>query len=350
MYAAELSRIDIIESILKAGARIDECNDSGATACHAAVTYRHVDALKLLLTHGPNLAQLDANGHGLVEYSLRYTEEEKIWIMLVEAGAPLNDIPANLMSLFATRSTTALQSLINRGVVLSDTRDFEGKTPLHSAVHKRDCGAVLDMLINVCQVDLEARDVYGYTCTHVAAYVGNFVALCHFIAGGADVQCLASDQRTPLHMVSDRNSYECTVLLLGAGADVHAVDRAGTTAARAAAAESGDSVKNALLAADANLCGPLGVSVVDHNGVATARREIAAARRELSKLRLDIVRKRALQVCIGLQSRGLDSLQMCEILVHACGPVATVIAFHQWWEIAVTVKHFKSQSQLQSQV
>jgi ankyrin repeat protein len=77
MYAAELSRIDIIESILKAGARIDECNDSGATACHAAVTYRHVDALKLLLTHGPNLAQLDANGHGLVEYSLRYTEEEK---------------------------------------------------------------------------------------------------------------------------------------------------------------------------------------------------------------------------------------------------------------------------------
>jgi hypothetical protein len=52
------------------------------------------------------------------------------------------------------------------------------------------------------------------------------------------------------------------------------------------------------------------------------------------------VRQRALQVCVGLQSLGLDALQMCEIAQHSCGHVAHLIAFHQWWTIATTVKHF----------
>jgi hypothetical protein len=69
---------------------------------------------------------------------------------------------------------------------------------------------------------------------------------------------------------------------------------------------------------------------------------VESARREIAKVRLDFVRHRAWQVCIGLQSRGLDALQMCEILVHACGPVAPLIPFHQWWKIATTVKHFKA--------
>jgi hypothetical protein len=41
-----------------------------------------------------------------------------------------------------------------------------------------------------------------------------------------------------------------------------------------------------------------------------------AAHREIVKVRLDFVRHRAWQVCIGLQSRELDALQMCEILLH----------------------------------
>ena len=52
---------------------------------------------------------------------------------------------------------------------------------------------------------------------------------------------------------------------------------------------------------------------------------VESARREVAKLRLDFVRHRAWQVCIGLQSRGLDALP-----------------FHQWWKIATVVKHFKT--------
>ena len=78
-------------------------------------------------------------------------------------------------------------------------------------------------------------------------------------------------------------------------------------------------------------------------GLTVDATEFDIERREIAKTRLDFVRERALQVCIGLHSRGLDALQMCEILMYACGTLASVIPFHHWWTIATTVKHFLSQ-------
>jgi len=69
--------------------------------------------------------------------------------------------------------------------------------------------------------------------------------------------------------------------------------------------------------------------------------EIKVARRDIAKARIDFVRNRALQVCIGLRVLELDALQMCEILQFACGHLAHLIPFHVWWKIAITVKHFR---------
>jgi hypothetical protein len=107
-------------------------------------------------------------------------------------------------------------------------------------------------------------------------------------------------------------------VMLAAGADLDAADRNGETATTAA-------LRHQMTFDDA-----------EHS------EEVEAARREIVKVRLDFVRHRAWQVCVGLQSRELDALQMCEILLHACGPVAPMIAFHHWWKIATIVKHFKS--------
>lgn len=70
--------------------------------------------------------------------------------------------------------------------------------------------------------------------------------------------------------------------------------------------------------------------------------QVESARRDIARTRLDFVRDRAMQVCIGLQPLQLDALQLCEILRFACGPLARLITFHQWWKIVTTVKHFKS--------
>lgn len=70
--------------------------------------------------------------------------------------------------------------------------------------------------------------------------------------------------------------------------------------------------------------------------------EIDAARCQIAKTRLDLVRHRAAEICIGLQSLEINALQLCEIMMHSFGAVGSLIAFHQWWAIATKVKHFNN--------
>jgi len=101
--------------------------------------------------------------------------------------------------------------------------------------------------------------------------------------------------------------------LLAAGADLDVADNAGATARQ----------------------------VLARRGRTIDPDQVEAARRDIAKTRVDVVRCRAVQVCIGLQSLRIDALQMCEMLPLACGPVAPLIPFHIWWKIATTVKHFE---------
>jgi hypothetical protein len=73
--------------------------------------------------------------------------------------------------------------------------------------------------------------------------------------------------------------------------------------------------------------------------------EIDAARRRIAKARLDLVRERAFQICLGLQPLDINALQLCEILMHSFGALGSLIAFHQWWAIATKVKHFRDHKQ-----
>jgi hypothetical protein len=252
----------------------------------------------------------------------------------------------------AAVSTAIIEILMNHNVVVGDLRDDHAHTPLHYVVfHPPRDPAVLRMLIDVCGVDLEARNYQHETCTEIAVGYSGIDALRLVLWAGADVNS-AKDAEPLLHrsVWSRTRGFTRTVLLLAAGADVTARDRRGRTACHVAATQSAQlmSLVHAMVAAGAD------IDAADYDNE-TPRRRLAAsgltvdpeqvetARREIAKARLDLVRQRALQVCIGLQSRGLDALQMCEILQFACGPSAQLVAFHQWWAIATTVKHFKRQ-------
>jgi hypothetical protein len=76
--------------------------------------------------------------------------------------------------------------------------------------------------------------------------------------------------------------------------------------------------------------------------------EIDAARLRIAKTRLDLVRERAFQICVGLQPLNINALQLCEIMMHSFGAIGSVILFHQWWAIAVKVKHFRDHKQQSS--
>lgn len=139
---------------------------------------------------------------------------------------------------------------------------------------------------------------------------------------------------------------KCFELLLALGANVNLRGYSGETACREAAFYRNRAALCACLAFGADM------DEVDNFGRTTrdfvvrsgwrlpTDAEIDAARRRIARVRLDLVRQRAFQVCIGLQSLNLDALCMCEILMQSCGSFVSLIDFHQWWNIATAIKHF----------
>jgi hypothetical protein len=267
--------------------------------------------------------------------------------MLLAAGALLEEADPGHLCKFAGASTAAIRALRERGIVVRELVDVngDGGTPMHLAACRTRDVAILDMLVNDCGVDLEARDQFGETCVYGAVRDSNVRALRWLIEAGADVNCVSDhDDSTPLLANYD---YDCTTILLAAGADVEACDARGETALHWVAREmAGARLAHALLAGGADLDGTFHGTAARTKlarlGWTLNPDQVEVARRDIAKTRLDFVRHRALQVCIGLQSLELDALQLCEILLFACGPVAPLVPFHSWWKIATTVKHFRT--------
>jgi ankyrin repeat protein len=340
------SRTAIVTMLLGAGAHIDGTDDDGRTASFVATLCRNVPVLALLLAHRPNLEKRHAWFEKTpLQFSLEVGHlNDYMSTMLINAGASLDLDRARVRALlkFVSRSTSAIQALINRGFDVSQLRDRERCTPLHLMRPAKESAAAIataeaaSMLINVCGVDLEARNVDGCTCTFTAVENGDDVTLRCFIRAGADVNCVDRRGQTPLHLASD---YKCAILLVAAGANVSARDKCGETALHIAARHHFYSVLPAFVAADAD---PGDVNRRDIIVTDIDADQVETARREIARERLAFVRGRAMEICIGLQSLRLDALQMCEILQHSCGPLAPLIAFHQWWRMATTVKHFRA--------
>jgi ankyrin repeat protein len=348
--AAKRGMKDIVDILLRANARVDDIDERGVTACHAAAAWGDRDMLALLLVRQPKLDIVDVSGNTALCYAVSRTTDDGVRnaLMLLEAGASLTAVKPDDLCRFAATSTAAIQALIDYGVVVREIRNSDDVTPLHMAAWYGQDAAVFDMLVNVCGTGLDVRHVCDVTCLHSAASCGNVFAVRWLLHAGADVNSLTSDGSTPLHFV---RNYQCAVLLLAAGANLCARDNVGRTALHGvpkwAAPMRSLTAATALIAAGADL------DAADDTGEtarqALARRQLTIefdqveqARREISKARIDFVRDRARQVCIGLQSLRIDALQMCEILQFACGPVAPLIPFHIWWKIATTVKHLRT--------
>jgi ankyrin repeat protein len=298
LFAVRHSQNDVVDLLLRFGARIDDSDEDGRTACHVAAR-RNADLLALLLARRPNLGLKNATGQSALDLAVQESfGKTQNATMLIEAGAPLDSVGEHVLCQLAATSVASLQALLKRGVVVRALRDRDGRTPLHWACRERGRGQI-GMLVN-CGIDLEARDNRGKTCIHAAASKGNVRSLRWLVEVGANFHTLDQDGRTPLF--SAGHCYQCTVVLLAIGVDVHARDSGGRTAAHMWC--NAARVVPALVAAGADL------DSADFGGT-TARQLLAdladhgvdrvnAARRDIAKARLDFVRYRALQVCIGL--------------------------------------------------
>jgi ankyrin repeat protein len=358
--AASLGCVEIMTMLLDAGADINAVDErrSERTACHIAGFQRRFDALKLLVERGANLAVVDSDGESLLSDFAKKRASERFVILLLDAGAPLDGLsPANLMEL--VKSVAVFNRLIARGVNLITMRDGDGATLFHHVACNVTSEDDFRFLVNVCgNGAVHAVDNRGNTPFHWASFRGNELAMRVLVELGADIDRQDNDGRTALINVAGnvQSQSSCVELLLALGADVILVVSWGEAACHVAALYEHPAPLCALVAAGGDLDQP------DNKGetprMIAARKnltlptvdEIEAARRRIAKTRLDLVRERAFQICLGLQPLDINALQLCEIMMHSFGAVGSVIAFHQWWAIATTVKHFHERKRQQAQI
>lgn len=65
------------------------------------------------------------------------------------------------------------------------------------------------------------------------------------------------------------------------------------------------------------------------------------AKQSVKKARYDLIKERAIEVCIALQDLQLDANRLCYIVIEACAPFAYDLAFHNVWNLVVKIKHWK---------
>jgi hypothetical protein len=241
--------------------------------------------------------------------------------------------------------SATVEFLINSGKVNINARLPRHANPpalvfaARQLVHSPGILDVFKILVNRHDVDFEARDSEGTSWSHIILSNGIPAALRLVIDTGLDI-----NKHNLLHVSHD---YTCTVLLLAAGADVHKRSVGCQTALILLSRWNRKYVVHALIAGGADLDASDFIGMTPRQTMGWFDLEIDCglvekAKRDIAKTRLDFVRHRALQVCIGLQSLTIPALQLCEVLLFSCGPVAPLISFHQWWNIATTVKHFKN--------
>jgi ankyrin repeat protein len=340
VYAVRYYQLRIARLLLEAGARIDEGDAGGVTACHAAAfickSYENLayDMFVLLLSYCPNLDLEEYSGRNVLRASFDGASSDRITALLIDAGCNLATF--NLTSL-AAKGPKVIQSLIDRGIVIHDLIDIDGRNALHEAVDRAAPDVdTFTMLVNVCGVDVDAREksTNGFTCAHIAARNNSADTLYWLINAGANINRESFHRVIPLHFAGA----DCARLLLAAGSVVY-----------------GDIILDRIRENDALilhilLAGDYAFDSIGDDGE-LVRQELAERdcldadrvkieRHRIVTQRLDFVRYRALEVCVGLQSLNLPALLACEILLFACGPVAPIIPFHHWWQIATIVKHF----------
>jgi ankyrin repeat protein len=344
--------------LLDAGANINASYnyDMPSNACYSAIRNGQFDALKLLVERGATL-RYDVKGFSctLLAIVARKNISERFAILLLDAGAPLDGLSnGELMKL--VKSGAVLDRLMARGVNLTAIREY-GATLCHHVASNVTSEDDLRFLVNFCGKDaIHASDDYGKTPFHWASMHENESAMRMrvLVELGADIDRQDNNGWTALHLATGKVPSSCVELLLAFGADVDVGINSGETACHVAASWQKPASLCALLAAGGDLDRPNKeretprmIAIRERVALPTAD-EIDAACRRIAKTRLDLVRERAFQICLGLQPLNINALQLCEILMHSFGAIGSVIAFHQWWAIAVKVKHFRDHKQQSS--
>ncbi|KAM3955302.1 tankyrase [Aphomia sociella] len=265
-------RKQVMEMLIRKGARVNEKNKEGRTPLHVATDLAHLDAMDLLLRHGAKVNAVDGRGESALSLAARRDAAAACRLLLAcgadarpdpphPSHSPHPSIPAQptqtddcggqaaaLRLLEAARAgdAEAALRLLDARPRLVNCRDLDGRhsTPLHFAAGYNRLP--LAQLLLQRGADVHAKDKGGLVPLHNACSYGHYEVTELLVSAGAGVNAADLWRFTPLHEAAAKGKADIVRLLLKHGADPTRRNRDGLTPlqlVRAGDADTADALR-----------------------------------------------------------------------------------------------------------
>ncbi|XP_059056370.1 poly [ADP-ribose] polymerase tankyrase [Achroia grisella] len=227
-------RKQVMEILIRKGARVNEKNKEGRTPLHVATEHAHLDAMDLLLRHGAKVNAMDGRGESALSVAARRDATAACRLLLAcGADSPESSAGAGAAArlLEAARAGDAdgARALLDARPRLVNCRDLDGRhsTPLHFAAGYNRLP--LAQLLLQRGADVHAKDKGGLVPLHNACSYGHYEVTELLVAAGAGVNAADLWRFTPLHEAAAKGKADIVRLLLKHGADPSRRNRDGLT-------------------------------------------------------------------------------------------------------------------------
>jgi tankyrase len=223
--ATDKSHYDVMELLLKHGAKVNALDSLGQTCLHRAARDGNVQACRILLTFG-----IDPSIVSLQGYTAAQLATDSVFKLLAEEPANGGiDIEYQLLEASKAGDLELVKKIVNLNSHIVNCRDLDGRhsTPLHFAAGYNRVGVVEFLLNN--GADVHAKDKGGLVPLHNACSYGHYEVTELLVKHGASVNVSDLWKFTPLHEAAAKGKYEIVKLLLKHGADASKKNRDGHT-------------------------------------------------------------------------------------------------------------------------
>lgn len=222
--AADKSHFDVMDLLLKHGAKVNGLDGLGQTSLHRCAREGNIQACRIMLSYGVDPTIVSLQG-----YTAAQVANENVQKILNDPPSAGVDVEYQLLESSKAGDVEVVKRILHDHPHVVNCRDVDGRqsTALHFAAGYNRVAVVEHLLQH--GADVHAKDKGGLVPLHNACSYGHYEVAELLVKHGANVNVADLWKFTPLHEASAKGKYEIVKLLLKHGADPNKKNRDGHT-------------------------------------------------------------------------------------------------------------------------